>query len=65
MVRPEWIGTTVRALVSGRTGMRWLPRWRSSTNPTRLSARTIFRAVRDGSLAMNQAGTATGTVTLP
>lgn len=65
MVLPRCIGTTVRALVSGCTRMRWLPRRRSSTNPTRLSTRTTLRAVRDGSLAIYQAGTVTGTVTLP
>ncbi len=55
----------VRAFVSGWINMRWLPFCRSSTNPARLRARINFRAVRDGSFAMDQAGTETGTLTLP
>ncbi len=55
-------GSGVRLRVNQDQMASLLP---SSTNPARLSARTTFRAVRDGSLAMNQTGTETGTVTLP
>jgi hypothetical protein len=65
MAWPAWTGTMVRAFVSGWTNTRWLPRCRSSMNPARWSARTTFRAVRDGSWGMNQRGTEAGTVTRP